>query len=271
VPSKEPLLSILAALIDILAISTKFQLDVIESTLHILLSLSNHNYGLYHVKSCLENNPGALRALLDHVSSLESEPKPIVNLTVTFLENLIASDSEARTLHLRAQQLAFLISWEKTDHPLEKLKRTEELIEILRAAEEKEDKEPIPEMLEPLLPTPEALLNQFSQRCLCTTNNSPVRSKKFLFTTNQTQTEDTVDLLALATELLPADFNLLAEAQNLCSKVPPDDAIQPLQSKPQDEEQESRVEKQISPMAKSKQPFGKIIRDLLDGGLYFFY
>ncbi|XP_011634486.1 protein virilizer [Pogonomyrmex barbatus] len=261
VPSKEPLLSILAALIDILAISTKFQLDVIENTLHILLSLSNHNYGLYHVKSCLENNPSALRTLLDHVSSLEeSETNPIVDLTVTFLENLISSDLEARTLHLRAQQLAYLISWEKNNHPLEKLKRAEELTEMLRVAEEREEKEPIPEMLEPLLPTPEALLNQFSQRCLCTINNSPARIKKFSFSTNQTQTEDTVDLLALATELLPADFNLLVEAQNLCSKVPPDDATQTLQSKPQDEEQENRTEKQTSPTVKSKQPFVTPVR-----------
>lgn len=259
VPSKEPLLSILAALIEILATSTKFQLDVIENTLHILLSLSGHNYGLYHVKSCLENNPDALRALLDHASTLENpETNSVTGLTVTFLENLIASDSERRSLHLRTQQLASLISWEKNDHPLEKLKRAEELVETLKAAEEREEKEPIPEMLEPLLPTPEALLNQFSQRGAI--NNSPARSKKFLFATaNQMQAENTVDLLALAAELLPADFNLLAEAQNLCSKTPPDDATQPLQSKPQDENQESRTEKQASPMVKSKQPFGKII------------
>jgi len=260
VPSKEPLLSILAALIEILAISTKYQLDVIESVLHILLSLSSHNYGLYHVKSCLENNPGALRALLDHVSSLEElETNTIVKLTVTFLENLIASESEKRSLHLRTQQLVFLISWEK-NHPLEKLKCAEELVEILRTEEEKEEKESIPEMLEPLLPTPEALLNQFSQRYFGAINNSPARSKKFSFaTSNQAQTENTVDLLALAAELLPADFNLLAEAQNLCSKTPPDDATQPLQSKSQDEDQENRPEKQASPMTKTKQPFGKIL------------
>jgi len=258
VPSKEPLLSILAALIEILATGTKFQLNVIESTLHILLSLIGHNYGLYHVKSCLENNPDALRALLDHVSTLEEpETNSVVSLTVTFLENLIASDSERRSLHLRAQQLASLISWEKSEHPLEKLKRAGELVESLRAAEEREEKEPIPEMLEPLLPTPEALLNQFSQRCLGMVNSSPSRSKKFSFA-NLTQVENTVDLLALAAELLPADFNLLAEAQNLCSKTPPDDVTQPLQSKPQDEDQENRTEKQTSPMAKSKQPFGKI-------------
>lgn len=260
VPSKEPLLSILAALIEILATSTKFQLDVIENTLHILLSLISHNYGLYHVKSCLENNPGALRALLDHVSTLEDpETNSVTGLTVIFLENLIASDSERRSLHLRTQQLASLISWEKNNHPLEKLKRAEELVETLKAAEEKEEKEPIPEMLEPLLPTSEALLNQFSQRGAI--SNSPSRTKKFLFATaNQMQAENTVDLLALATELLPADFNLLAEAQNLCSKTPPDDATQPLQSKPQDENQESRTEKQTAPMVKSKQPFGKIIK-----------
>ncbi|XP_029676694.1 protein virilizer [Formica exsecta] len=262
VPSKEPLLSILAALIEILATSTKFQLDVIENTLHILLSLSSHNYGLYHVKSCLENNPGALRALLDHVSTLEKpETNSVTDLTVTFLENLIASDSERRSLHLRTQQLVLLISWEKNDHPLEKLKRAEELVETLKAAEEKEEKEPIPEMLEPLLPTPEALLNQFSQRYLGAISNSPFRSKKFLFAVaNHIQAENTVDLLALAAELLPADFNLLAEAQNLCSKTPPDDATQPLQSKPQDENQENRTEKQASPMVKSKQPFVAPIR-----------
>ncbi|XP_072763100.1 protein virilizer [Anoplolepis gracilipes] len=259
VPSKEPLLSILAALIEILATSTKFQLDVIENTLHILLSLSSHNYGLYHVKSCLENNPGALRALLDHVSTLEKpELNSVTDLTVTFLENLIASDSERRSLHLRTQQLASLISWEKNDHPLEKLKRVEELIETLKAVEEREEKEPIPEMLEPLLPTPEALLNQFSQRYLGAINNSPFRSK-FVFA-NQMQTENTVDLLALAAELLPADFNLLAEAQNLCSKTPPDDATLPLQSKPQDENQENRTEKQALPMVKSKQPFVTPVR-----------
>lgn len=265
VPSKEPLLSILAALIEILATSTKFQLDVIENTLHILLSLSSHNYGLYHVKSCLENNPGALRALLDHVSTLEKpETNSVTDLTVTFLENLIASDSERRSLHLRTQQLATLISWEKNDHPLEKLKRAEDLVETVRAAEEREEKEPIPEMLEPLLPTPEALLNQFSQRYPGAISNSPFRSRKFLFAaTNQMQVENTVDLLALAAELLPADFNLLAEAQNLCSKTPPDDATQPLQSKPQDENQENRTEKQASPMVKSKQPFGKIINGRL--------
>lgn len=263
VPSKEPLLAILAALIEILAASTKYQLDVIESILHILLSLINHNYGLYHVKSCLENNPGALRALLDHVSILEDpETSSVVNLTVTFLENLIAANTERRSLHLRVQQLVSLISWERNDHPLEKLKRAEELVETLRAAEDREEKEPTPEMLEPLLPTPEALLNQFSQRCLRVIGtNSPTRSKKFSFaTTNQAQVENTVDLLALAAELLPADFNLLVEAQNLCSKAPPDDAIQPLQSKPQDEEQENRAEKQSSPVTKSKQPFGKIIK-----------
>ncbi|EZA54633.1 Protein virilizer [Ooceraea biroi] len=261
VPSKEPLLSILAALIEILATSTKFQLDVIESTLHILLSLSNHNYGLYHVKSCLENNPGALRALLDHVSSLEEpETNSVARLTITFLENLIASESE-RSLHLRTQQLAFLISWEKNNHPLEKLKSAEELVETLRTAEEKEEKEPIPEMLEPLLPTPEALLSQFSQRCSGAVSSSPARSKKFSFaTTNQTQAENTVDLLALAAELLPADFNLLAEAQNLCSKTPPDDATQPLQSKSQNEDQENRSEKQASPMVKTKQPFVTPVR-----------
>ncbi|XP_020290828.1 protein virilizer [Pseudomyrmex gracilis] len=261
VPSKEPLLSILATLIEILATSTKFQLDVIESTLHILLSLNSHNYGLYHVKSCLENNPDALRSLLDHVSTLEEpDTNSVVRLTVTFLENLIASDSERRSLHLRTQQLASLISWEKNNHhPLEKLKCADELVETLKLAEDKEEKEPIPEMLEPLLPAPEVLLNQFSQRCPSTISNSPTRLGKFSFA-NQTPAENTVDFLALAAELLPTDFNLLAEAQNLCSKTPPDDTTQPLQSKSQNEDQENRTEKQTSPIAKPKQSFVTPVR-----------
>lgn len=262
VPSKEPLLPILAALIDILATSTKFEADILQSTLRILLSLSSHNYGLYHVKSCLENNPDALRSLLEHISVLEdSEAQPAVDLTITFLENLIASESQGRSLYLRVQQLASLISWDKNDHPLEKIKRAQELVEILKSAEDKEEKEPIPEMLEPLLPTPEALLNQFSQRCLGTPDLLSKRPKKFAFMSpSQASNENTVDLLTLAADLLPAEFNLLAEAQNLCSRAPPDDATQPLQSKPQTDDQETRdIQKQsTSPVSKVKQPFGEL-------------
>ncbi|XP_076753399.1 VIR_N domain-containing protein [Xylocopa sonorina] len=259
VPSKEPLLSILTALIDILATSKKFELDILQSTLRILLSLISHNYGLYHVKSCLENNPDALRSLLDHISILEDpEAQSVVNLTILFLESLIASESQGRSLYLRVQQLATLIFWDKNDHPLEKIKSAQELVEILKSAEDKEEKEPIPEMLEPLLPTPEALLSQFSQRCLGTPDLSLKRPKKFTFaSSNQVPNENTVDLLTLAAELLPSDFNLLTEAQNLCSKTPPDDATQPLQSKVQTDDQEARdVQKQAtSPVSKVKQPF----------------
>ncbi|XP_076639176.1 VIR_N domain-containing protein [Colletes latitarsis] len=259
VPSKEPLLSILAALIDILATSTKFEPEILQSTLRILLSLSSHNYGLYHVKSCLENNPDALRSLLEHISVLEDpEAQAIVDLTIMFLENLIASESQGRSLYLRVQQLASLISWDKNDHPLEKIKSAQELVEILKSAEDKEEKEPIPEMLEPLLPTPEALLNQFSQRCLGTPDFILKRSKKVAFMSpSQAPNENTVDLLALAAELLPTDFNLLIEAQSLCSKAPPDDATQPLQSKTQTDDQETRdIQKQsTSPVSKVKQPF----------------
>ncbi|XP_043260009.1 protein virilizer [Colletes gigas] len=259
VPSKEPLLSILAALIDILATSTKFEPEILQSTLRILLSLSSHNYGLYHVKSCLENNPDALRSLLEHISVLEDpEAQAVVNLTIMFLENLIASESQGRSLYLRVQQLASLISWDKNDHPLEKIKSAQELVEIFKSAEDKEEKEPIPEMLEPLLPTPEALLNQFSQRCLGTPDFILKRSKKVAFMSpSQAPNENTVDLLALAAELLPTDFNLLIEAQSLCSKAPPDDATQPLQSKTQTDDQETRdIQKQsTSPVSKVKQPF----------------
>lgn len=259
VPSKEPLLSILAALIDILATSTKFEPEILQSTLRILLSLSSHNYGLYHVKSCLENNPDALRSLLEQISVLEDlEAQAIVDLTIMFLENLIASESQGRSLYLRIQQLASLISWDKNDHPLEKIKSAQELVEILKTAEDKEEKEPIPEMLEPLLPTPEALLNQFSQRCLGTPDLVLKRPKKFAFKSpSQAPNENTVDLLALAAELLPADFNLLTEAQSLCSKAPPDDATQPLQSKTQADDHETRdIQKQsTSPVSKVKQPF----------------
>lgn len=68
VPSKEPLLVIVAALIEILASASKYPIDIVETTLHILLSLTSHNYGLYHVKSCLENNPDALKSLLDFIA-----------------------------------------------------------------------------------------------------------------------------------------------------------------------------------------------------------
>lgn len=71
VPSKEPLIVIVAALIEILASAAKYPVDVVETGLRILVSLTSHNYGLYHVKSCLENNPDALRSLLDYIAEGE--------------------------------------------------------------------------------------------------------------------------------------------------------------------------------------------------------
>lgn len=260
VPSKEPLLTIIGTLIEILAGAPKYQLDILKNTLNALISLTGHNYGLYHVKSCLESHPAALFALLEHVSNLEDTneiKKSISELTVIFLESLVTCKSSTRTLFLRTQQLASLISWGKENHPLEKFDKTKDLIEALKDIEEKEEKESIPEMLEPLLPTPEALLNQFSQRSLSFVVHPPKRSEKLMFGPNhQPLHEIAVDLLTLASELLPADFNLLSETQRLCTKAPPDDTTQPLQPKTQADNQDTRdIQKPGTPAAKTKQPF----------------
>ena len=290
VPSKEPLLAILTALIEILASASKYHQDVLYISLHILLSLTSHNYGLYHVKSCLENNPEALKTLLEHITSqneetkeedkdveedkekdkekydkeikkikedkieeeVEEEGNSLSGLAVTFLENLISCKLPKRTLDLRVQQLSSLLSWDKNAHPLEKIREARELVDRLKSLDEKDDKEPIPEMLEPLLPTPEALLNQFSQRSIGTFESSRI-SKKIEVETS-VLSENTVDLLALAAELLPADFNLLAEVQRLCSKAPPDDTTQP---KSQVDEARDNQKQNNIPTAKTKQPFGE--------------
>ncbi|XP_012284838.1 protein virilizer [Orussus abietinus] len=262
IPSKEPLLSILAALIDVLASASKFQLDILESTLRILVSLTSHNYGLYHVKSCLENNPDALHALLEHISGLEGQNiKSVSELSVMFLDSLISCKTPERSLYLRSQQLATLISWSKNGHPLEKIQGAQTTVDSLKSSEE-DEKEPIPEMLEPLLPTPEALLNQFSQRSLSSPRSPKNSEKCFVVASGRTTDENAIDLLALAAELLPADFNLLAEAQQLCSKAPPDDATQPLESKVQEEDETAKdTQKQANvPMAKTKQPFVTLMR-----------
>ena len=69
VPSKESLLIIIGALIEILASATKYSNEIVETVLNILSLLTTHNYGLYHVKSCLENKPDALKSLLDYIIS----------------------------------------------------------------------------------------------------------------------------------------------------------------------------------------------------------
>lgn len=263
VPSKEPLLAIITTLIEILASANKFHLDILKNALNVLISLTAHNYGLYHVKSCLESHPAALFTLLEHVSNLDEgndAKKSVSELAVTFLDSLVTCKSSTRTLFLRTQQLASLISWGKVNHPLEKFDNTKDLVEALKNFEEKEEKESIPEMLEPLLPTPEALLNQFSQRSLNFIVHPPKRSEKLAFGQNhQPLHEIAVDLLTLATELLPADFNLLSETQRLCTKAPPNDTTQPLQPKTQVENQDARdTLKSSTPAAKTKQPFGKI-------------
>lgn len=312
VPSKEPLLVILAPLIEILASASKYHLNIVKSALNILISLTNHNYGLYHVKSCLENNPEALRSLLEYIATksetqteiqtdeteekeentkikeekeeqesdkekLEKESEKLketeknneneqcekeeINslseLTVNFLENLINSKSTKRTLCLRVQQLSSLVTWDNKNngHPLEKIRGTKELIDGLKSLDEKDDKEPLPEMLEPLLPAPEALLNQFSQRSIGI-NDFNEKSKKIpVIETITGQNEITIDLLALAAEFLPADFNLLTETQRLCAKAPPDDATH-LKSQA-DETRENQNKQNNTPIPKIKQPFGE--------------
>ncbi|XP_046753543.1 protein virilizer isoform X2 [Diprion similis] len=260
VPSKEPLLAIITTLIEILANAPKYQLDILKHTLNVLISLTAHNYGLYHVKSCLESHPAALFELLEHVSNLDDgdeNKKCVSGVTVTFLESLISCKSPTRTLFLHIQQLASLISWSKINHPLEKYEDTKDLVEALKNVEQKEEKESIPEMLEPLLPTPEALLNQFSQRSFGLITRPIKRSEKLMFGPNhQPLHEIAVDLLTLATELLPADFNLLSETQRLCTKAPPDDTNQSVQPKAQIDSQDNRdPQKSSTSTAKTKQPF----------------
>ncbi|XP_015122422.1 protein virilizer [Diachasma alloeum] len=266
VPSKEPLISILTALIDILGNAGKNSEMSLEMTLRVLLSLTKHNYGLYHVKSCLENNPGALKAFLDHVGSLvqkegddSDSSRPLMMLTVSFLESLIAcGKSSERSLYLRHPQLAALIMWEKNvSHPLQKIQGTQELVNDLAAAlEGRGEKEPIPEMLEPLLPTPEALLNQFSQRSVKRPASlSPVRYRKHHCGSGMTAESTPVDLISLSAELLPADFNLLTEAQLLCSKAPLPDSMEPLQGKEGGTITKDMQRLKNFPINKTKQPF----------------
>ncbi|KAJ8687749.1 hypothetical protein QAD02_023543 [Eretmocerus hayati] len=262
VPCKEPLLVIIAALIEILASASKYPLDIVETAFHILISLTSHNYGLYHVKSCLENNPDALKSLLGYIAEAvcdegkDENHESLPELVLNFLNGLISCTTPQRTLSLRISQLATLLSWEKEGHPLAKIRHATGLLEILQAIDEKEEKEPIPEMLEPLLLPPEALLNQFTQRCITSSLEPNKRVNKSLL---DIQNDSTVDLLALAAELLPPDFNLLAETQNLCSKVP---LHYTTRVKGQDETQEPRsTQKQtIISLNKTKQHFVTPIR-----------
>ncbi|KAF7993249.1 hypothetical protein HCN44_006309 [Aphidius gifuensis] len=271
VPSKEPLLSILTILIDILSNGSKYDVKNLEKCLAIFLSLTKHNYGLYHVKSCLENNPGVLKTFLEYTVSLIDKENDnnsvsldsLMMLTIGLLESLVNSGkSEGRSLYLRISQLAGLLMWENgmTQHPLEKIRGSQDLVNDLKSSiEGGEDKEPIPEMLEPLLPTPDALLNQFSQRSIKRSAScSPIRSRKRCFRGSLTSDSISVDLMALATELLPGGFNLLTEAQLLCSKRPSEDTINHLSSKGQNTTTEINRDIQkvpIIPITKTKQPF----------------
>lgn len=174
-------------------------------------------------------------------------------LIVNFLDSLIYCKTSERTLCLRVNQLSALLSWEKENHPLMKICQATELVEVLQNIEDKEEKEPLPEMLEPLLLPPEALLNQFAQRSTGVVMDHKQKIKKSL---SEIKNDNTVDLLALAAELLPADFNLLTEAQRVCSKVP---LHYTTHVKGQEESQNSReTQKQTNaPTVKTKQPFGR--------------
>lgn len=67
VPSKESLLLIIGLLLEIIGDARNYPIDILSVTIEILLSLINHNYGLYHVKSCLESKPDVLKSFLEFI------------------------------------------------------------------------------------------------------------------------------------------------------------------------------------------------------------
>ncbi|XP_054285555.1 protein virilizer-like isoform X1 [Macrosteles quadrilineatus] len=170
-------------------------LTTLQPSLRTFLMLTEHDYGFFHLKNCLEKKPEALMNLVAKIVSVwNTERTDCLSTLSTLLELLrgcITPDAPdevlglpARAITLSPPELANILGWEKNSeekkHPLytvdtllqesrsedETLESLcENVTELIRLLEE-EGSKPLEtkEVPEPMLPSPDTLLAQFSAR-----------------------------------------------------------------------------------------------------------
>ncbi|XP_064640162.1 protein virilizer homolog isoform X2 [Lineus longissimus] len=186
-PSKDHLHQICLALLDHIGNMDHSYASILPA-LRTLVMLTEHDYGFFHLKGALDQNHFAFCNLfmrINNTFSKDSSDCLSTLSTATELLHLLVTleapeeDTPLRTFVISVPELRQYLSWsEEREHPLYDLEKLlvecakeEEaldsllegitsLLQDLRSNEPSEKKE----LVEPILPTPESLANQFNSR-----------------------------------------------------------------------------------------------------------
>uniref|UniRef100_A0A672SHQ4 Vir like m6A methyltransferase associated n=1 Tax=Sinocyclocheilus grahami TaxID=75366 RepID=A0A672SHQ4_SINGR len=212
--------------------------------LRTMMFLTEHDYGLYHLKSSLKRNSSAISSLIRReTTSFNKELTELLSALFDFLRQIVNNenmdeDIDSRSLALSVSDMKQLLQWKEDsgEHPLSELEKhimvhlckedesLETLLENvagLRQIIESSGDAPAnaePET-EPTLPAPEPLQTQFNHRTVFVLSDVLDEQLKALwfspFQSDEMETDVDmvkVDIVALAQQCCP-DLDLKAELE----------------------------------------------------------
>uniref|UniRef100_A0A671M9C6 Protein virilizer homolog n=1 Tax=Sinocyclocheilus anshuiensis TaxID=1608454 RepID=A0A671M9C6_9TELE len=213
--------------------------------LRTMMFLTEHDYGLYHLKSSLKRNSSAISSLIRRETiSFNKELTELLSALFDFLRQIVNmlffvhdEDIDSRSLALSVSDMKQLLQWKEDsgEHPLSELEK-----HIMKLCKEDESLETLLENVaglrqiiessgdapanaepetEPTLPAPEPLQTQFNHRTVFVLSDVLDEQLKALwfspFQSDEMETDVDmvkVDLVALAQQCCP-DLDLKAELE----------------------------------------------------------
>ncbi|XP_051999849.1 LOW QUALITY PROTEIN: protein virilizer homolog [Xyrauchen texanus] len=241
-PTRDMLMCICDGMLEVLG-NTHSTYTLQLTCLRTMMFLTEHNYGLYHLKSSLNKHSLAVSSLIfRETTSFNKESAELLSALFDFLRQILNTetmdeDIDSRSLFLSVSDMKQLLQWkeESGEHPLPELEKhimelckddesLETLLENvagLRQIIESSGDSPTnaePET-EPTLPPPEPLQTQFNHRTVYVLSDVLDEQLKALwFSPFQSEDLETevdmvkVDLVALAQQCCP-DLDLKAELE----------------------------------------------------------
>uniref|UniRef100_A0A7N6AZV3 Virilizer N-terminal domain-containing protein n=1 Tax=Anabas testudineus TaxID=64144 RepID=A0A7N6AZV3_ANATE len=242
-PVREMMSSVCNALLDVLG-NAESSVPLLVTCIRTLTFLTEHDYGLYHLKVALKKHSGSLYSLLKRlVFSFNKDSADLLSALLDFLRQILNTETMGQGSGeesafptpprlLSGSEMKALLQWDKSEsHPLpslekqiSKLCKEDESLEtmlenviVLRQTLETASDTPPAADTEPTLPAPETLGTQFNHRYGLSASLDE-QLKALWFSPFQTDDIETdldmvkVDLVGLAQECCP-DLDLKAELE----------------------------------------------------------
>ncbi|XP_054637823.1 protein virilizer homolog isoform X2 [Dunckerocampus dactyliophorus] len=248
-PGREMMSSVCNALMEVLGNSYS-SVPLLLTCIRTLTFLTEHDYGLYHLKVALKKHSAGLYSLLKRlVVPFNKDSADLLSALIDFLRQIVNTDSVCNEEGqasaeessfaspprlLSGSEMKALLKWEESEsHPLptlekqitklckedDSLETMLESVTVLRQTLETAADEPPAADTEPTLPVPETLAAQFNHRTVFILSEALDDQLKALwfspFQTDDIESEldmVKVDLVGLAQECCP-DLDLKAELE----------------------------------------------------------